>query len=241
MEKREDKVSIYIPVYNEESIIEHNLRKVKAAAERHFGNYRIYVVDDSSKDRTYDICRKLSEEIGIWHLRFDNGPSRRENLGKAILSDEWADIVIFFDADLAADLDSLGELGGYIAKGYDVATGSRYAGIRPDREVSRFLISKSYNSFMRLYFQSRIMDHNCGFKAFRSDAIKDIIMDMGYDNGFSRGWFWDAEVLIRAQKKALKIKEFKVKWNRGKQTSFSFRREIRMIPNVLSLKLRLGR
>ena len=67
-------------------------------------------------------------------------------------------------------------------------------------------------------------------------ALKE---EMGYDEKFLRGWFWDAELLIRAQRKKLRILEMPVKWVRAEKSSFNFRRELKVIPYMFGLRKRL--
>ena len=145
--------------------------------------------------------------------------------------------VAFMDVDLATDITHLRELISCLDNGADFAIGSRYKGIQPERTWFRSVISKGYNAFMRLYFWSKMCDHQCGFKAFKKNALFSVLDDMNYN--IKRGWFWDAELLIRAQKKGLKITEFPVHWRFGEKSSFSILREIKMIPYVLLLRWRL--
>ena len=61
---------------------------------------------------------------------------------------------------------------------------------------------------MKLYFRSKVKDHQCGFKAFKKEVIFNLIKELGYDKTFKRGWFWDVEHLIRAQRKGYNVYEF---------------------------------
>jgi len=112
--------------------------------------------------------------------------------------------------------------------------------IRPDRGLIRAFYSRLYNSGLQLFFHTRIGDHQCGFKAFKKSVLLDLIEEMGYDFKFRRGWFWDAELLIRAQRRSYKIDEFPVKWKSGNNSTFSLRRELKMIPYIIQLKSKLG-
>ena len=66
-------------------------------------------------------------------------------------------------------------------------------------------------------------------------------MDMGYDTQMMRGWFWDAELLLRGQKEGYSIKEFPVFWEAGKQSSFNFGRELRIIRYLPKVYASIGR
>ncbi len=232
-------LSVFIPCYNEEQRLEKNILLIYHALLLLKKPFELVIVDDGSTDATAVIAKKLIEKHKeIKHLYFSNGPSRRENLGKAFYSAK-GDIIAFMDLDLSADLAALPRLISSIEQGNDIAIGSRYKGVRAKREFGRKIISVVYNWFMRVYFGSTLADHQCGFKAFRKEKLLVLLYAMGYDETFVRGWFWDVELLVRAQKLGYTIDEFSVAWNFGKQSSFNFRRELKMLPYVLRLRWRL--
>ena len=69
-------------------------------------------------------------------------------------------------------------------------------------------------------------DFTCGFKAFRKEVIVGLVERLGYDRTGRRGWFWDAEMLIRTQREGLRISEIPVVWSAAQESTFSFRREM---------------
>jgi len=228
--------AIFIPVYNEEKTLENNILKVKAKMSELDDNFEIIIVDDGSTDSTPRIAKNLSNK-NVRYIRFDNGPSRRENLAVAMKNSRKS-IVAFMDVDLATDLKHLDRLLSE-TKQYDIVIGSRYLGIRAERSLFRRAISVIYNLFLKTVFGSKIKDHQCGFKAFRRDKFIELVEEAGYDDKFIRGWSWDAEILIRAQKKGLKIKEFPVEWISGKDSSFSLNREIKIAFYLIKLRTKI--
>jgi hypothetical protein len=88
--------------------------------------------------------------------------------------------------------------------------------------------------------RSRILDHQCGFKAFKRDVFHSLAVSAGYDGSHKRGWFWDAEILIRAQREGYKIREVPVRWTAAKKSSFNFTRELKVIPYMLSFRKRIS-
>ncbi len=232
-------VSVFVPTYNSKAILEKNILEIYNYFKKIQDEFEIVIVDDNSKDDSINILKRLSEEYkNIRFIASTIGPSRRENLAQAFREARF-DYVIFMDLDLATRIENLNRLLEYISNGYDIVTGSRYLGIKPTRQLYRQVISTIYNLIMRVYHNSKIYDHQCGFKGGKQDVFIKLIDEMGYDNSFNRGWFWDAEFLIRAQKKGLKIKEFPVNWHYAEKSSFSFFREIRMIPSIIMLKFKI--
>jgi len=235
-ENNKIKLSVFVPVCNEEKILFSNVTQIYNGLKKLKDKFEIVVVDDNSKDKTPLIAKKLIKNENIKYIRYKNGPSRRENLADSFKTAK-GDIIIFMDVDLSTPTQFLPKLIGYVKDGADIAIGSRYLkGSRVKREAFRRLISYLYNSMVRLYFSSKIRDHQNGFKAFKKGIALKIIKKMGYDKSFKRGWFWDAEFLIRAQIDGYKIVEFPINWRYGKKSTFNIRNEIRMIPYILKLK-----
>ena len=231
-------IKIFIPVYNEEEFIEANLRyMIPKFSKLLTDDYKIYVVNDGSTDRTGDILDSINID-NVIHLKC-NGPSVRENLAKMFVKQgKKGDLIFFMDADLSTDMSSLPQLITEMKNGFDIVVGSRYQkGAKLNRIPYRFIISKIFNTFLNLYFGSRVRDHECGFKLFKARVIKDLITDLGWN--LDRRAFWDSEMLIRAQKKKYSIKEIPVTWREGPKSYISVRKERSMVPYIIALKFRL--
>lgn len=233
-------IKIFIPVYNEEKFIEPNLRyMVPKFSNLLTENYKIYVVNDGSTDGTGEILDSIKIN-NVIHLKC-NGPSVRENLAKMFVKQGVkGDLIFFMDADLSTNMNSIPQLIKEIKRGYDIVIGSRYQkGAKLKRTPYRFIVSKLFNTFLNMYFSSRIRDHECGFKLFRYEIIQDLVQDMGWD--LRRRAFWDSEMLIRAQIKNYRIKEIPVSWVEGPKSYISIKKEKSMILYILFLKFRLIR
>lgn len=231
-------IKIFIPVYNEEDFIESNLNYMYKRFTKLFkDDFIIYLVNDGSTDKTGDIIDAINQR-NLVHLRC-KGPSVRESLAKMIFNHaDEGDVIFFMDADLSTSMSAIPQLLQAINQGYDIAVGSRYVkGSRLSRTPYRFIISKIFNLFLRIYFSSKINDHECGFKLFKANIIKDLIKDMGWN--LQRRAFWDSEMLIRAQRKNYKIREVPVTWVEGPKSYISINKEKSMVPYILFLKFRL--
>lgn len=228
-------VSVFVPAYNEEGIIGANILKLYKKMLFLKRDFDVYLVDDGSTDNTQKIGKAMSKKPRFHYIRFDKGPSRRENLALAFRKSK-KDIIMFIDADLSTSLDYLKKVLNKIDGGYDISIGSRYSGIKPKRKLSRRIISAVYNLFLRLYFGSKVRDHQCGFKAFDRKCLLKLLDEMGYDKSFHRGWFWDAELLIRAQNNSYSIAEVPVEWKSGARSTFRFGVELKMLKAIHALK-----
>jgi glycosyltransferase involved in cell wall biosynthesis len=193
-----------------------------------YKDYEIIIVDDNSNEITKSAMRGLvSSKISV--LNYDFGPSRRENLGASFCKARFENIC-YMDVDLATDLKCLPPLTDSLENGYDIGIGSRYLGIQPVRNKQRLWISNAYRIVLKLLFRTKVLDHTCGFKAFKKSKVLPIISDMGFDKTLRRGWFWDAEVLIRSQDAGYKINEIAVPWVADNESTFNIKRELKLLP-----------
>jgi len=232
--------SIFIPIYNEAGTIRHSVGTIVDFSSRFFTDYEIFIVDDGSTDSSPQICRSISlRNPAVHYLRYANGPSRRENMARSF---RYAskEVIAFVDSDLATDMAALKPLVYAIMGGYDISIGNRYHRRSLTRRTAmRWLISRTYNLFIGLLCGSRIRDHNCGFKAFKRKVALNLSKAAGYDHTLTRGWFWDAEILVIAQILGYRIKEIPVRWREGAKSSFNFRREAKLVAYFIRFLLRL--
>lgn len=234
-------ISVFIPAYNASSGIECAVRETDAFLCEHFDAYEIVVVDDCSTDGTAELLTEIGKTVqSLRIVQNDIGPSRRENLAKAMAGAHHR-TMLFMDADLAVGVEAILPAHDAIrSKGHDIAIASRYAGIRPQRSLYRLLLSRTFNLVLRLMFRSKVSDHICGFKAFDRDVFRKLQAGEGYDATFSRGWFWDAQMLILAQRQGFRIAEIPVAWMAGKESTFNLRREMRMIPVMIAFFIEIN-
>ena len=157
----------------------------------------------------------------MMHLHSDERQGRGRALNRAFKASR-GEILGYIDVDLATDMDHLKELIQSIRDGYDFATGSR---MLPESNVKRSFergfASKGFNSLARLVLGSKLYDHQCGFKSFRREALFSLIDDIKDTH-----WFWDTELLIRAQRKGFKVKEFPIVWKHGGATKVNLVKDV---------------
>ena len=232
-------LSIFVPAYNEEKILEKNINKIHDCLKENVSVFELIIVDDSSKDRTSLIAKAMEKKNPvIKHMRFENGPSRRENLAAAMKKAKY-DTVGYMDLDLATPLHFLPKLIDEIKGGADIAMGSRRVrGAKVKRSLYRNSWSFFYHKTINLLFNSKVNDYQCGLKLFKKDVLMNLLEQLGYDKNFQRGWFWDAELLLAAEKANYKIKEIPVEWTEGAKSSFKLTRELKLIPYLIRLKMR---
>ncbi|MFC7027448.1 flippase-like domain-containing protein [Halomicroarcula sp. GCM10025324] len=204
-------VSVVLPAYNEADSIERTVSVTLETLDSFLpaGTYEVIVAEDGCDDETPAIATRLADEdTRVRHIHSD----RRLGRGGAL---EYAferaagETLVYFDTDLATDMRHLEELVESVrTEDYDVATGSRWMPEnRADRPPKRGIPSFGYNTLVRLVLRSELRDHQCGFKAFDRTALEALLPDVGDEH-----WFWDTEVLVKAQRQGFRVKEFPVDW-----------------------------
>jgi putative flippase GtrA len=113
------------------------------------------------------------------------------------------------DVDLSTDLAALLPLVAPLLSGHsDLAIGTRLKrDARVVRGPKRELISRSYNVLLRTVLRARFSDAQCGFKAIRADRARQLLPLVE-----DRGWFFDTELLVRAERLGMRIHEVPVDW-----------------------------
>ena len=113
------------------------------------------------------------------------------------------------DVDLSTDLNALFPLLAPLLSGHsDVAIGTRLArGARVVRGPRREVISRCYNLLLHATLGTGFSDAQCGFKAIRADAARELLPLTADD-----GWFFDTELLVLAERAGLRIHEVPVDW-----------------------------
>lgn len=202
-------VELVVPVYNEEAVLGSSVRQLqKYLVSEVPVPARITIVDSDSTDGTWGIARRLAEELpGVAAIRLP-----RTGKGLALRT-AWArstaPVVAYVDADLSTDLSALLPLLAPLLSGHsDLAIGTRLSRTsRVARGAKRELISRCYNLILRLVLRVGFSDAQCGFKAIRTDRVQQLLPLVEDD-----GWFFDAELLVLAERAGLRIHEVPVDW-----------------------------
>ncbi len=204
-------VSVVLPAYNEAETIEETVATTRSALSSFLkpGSFEIIVAEDGCEDRTPEIAERLaSDHPDIRHFHSDERLGRGGALERAFAAAD-GETLVYFDTDLATDMRHLEELVTTVQSGdADVATGSRWLpGNVADRPAKRGIPSKGYNGAVRLFLRTGLRDHQCGFKSISREAFEAV-----HDDVEDRHWFWDTELLVRAQRSGFRVREFPVDW-----------------------------
>jgi len=204
-------VSVVLPAYNEAGTIEETVATTIAALSAFLpaGSFEVLIAEDGCDDETPEISDQLADDDDrVRHVHSDDRLGRGRALERAFDA-AAGETLVYFDTDLATDMRHLEELVETVRSGdADVATGSRWIqGEEADRPAKRGVPSRAYNFMVRLLLRSGLQDHQCGFKALSREAFEELAPAV--EDGH---WFWDTELLVRAQKEGYEVREFPVDW-----------------------------
>ena len=207
--KKNIRVDVVIPVYNEEAELGKNITKLYNFLDKNSKyKYNIIIANNASTDNTLNIAKKLSKKLpNVSYIHLDK-KGRGRALRKTCIESE-ADILSYMDIDLSTNLNHFIDIVEAIAKyNYDLGIGSRLAkGAVVKRSLKRQILSVGYNILLKILFMPTFTDAQCGFKAIRREVAKKLI-PMTKD----KNWFFDTEILLLAERYNYKIFEVPVIW-----------------------------
>lgn len=165
------KLSIVVPVYNEEEALPVFYAELKRVLREEKYDHEIIFVDDGSTDSSLTLLKQLKTKdyrVRIFSFRRNVGKAEALTLGFQKAS---GDVVITMDADLQ---DQPSDIPMFLAKhkeGIDVVCGWRKN--RKDKSKMK-VISKLFNNIVNKAFDVPVHDYNCGFKLYTSDAARSL-------------------------------------------------------------------
>ncbi len=222
-----------LPAYNEVEYLAPAVEKSTQEIKEFAKYFEIIIAEDGSTDGTAERAEELAQKNQfVRHIHRDQRLGRGTALNNAF-EQSRGEVLVYMDLDLATDISFLKPLVEAITlEGYDFSTGSRMLPeSKAERTFSRSISSKTYNFLVRHMLGSKLRDHQCGFKAFKRDAVLSLL-----DEIEAKHWFWDTEILVRAQKHGFSVKEIAVEWKSGKGTKVNlFKDSWNMFRQIMKL------
>ncbi len=163
-----DKVSIVIPLYNEEGNVAELHEEIVAVCEDNKYVYEIILVDDGSSDKTVELAKKLSP-VKVIELRKNFGQTAAMDAGIKAAQYPY---IITMDGDRQNDPMDIPKLIEYIeANDLDIVSGWRKN--RKDTFMKRF-VSRGANFLRKMLIHDGIHDSGCSLKIYRRECFEGL-------------------------------------------------------------------
>jgi glycosyltransferase involved in cell wall biosynthesis len=202
-------INVTLPVFNEAARLPDGFARLRRFLSEHCRFIvEVVIVDNASTDGTYDLACQLSRQWeGARVVRLDK--KGRGGALKHAWLESRASVLSYMDIDLSTDLAAFGTLVEALVSGrFDLAVGSR---LLPECTTTRCwrreAISRCYIWLVKMVFQTRFSDAQCGFKAITREAAVRLLPAVE-----DTGWFFDTELLVLAEKCDYRIFDLPVRW-----------------------------
>ncbi|MBD78707.1 MAG: hypothetical protein CL840_07295 [Crocinitomicaceae bacterium] len=190
------KVSIIIPVFNEERDLKSTLDKVvNLQFKEPVSSFEVIVVDDASTDSSSEVLSNVAQENqNILFKRTHEINSGKGAALKTGIESSSGDIIAFQDSDSELDPNDLPILvNEMLVNNVEFANGSRYLPgiVRPTYAYKRYVFNKLFSNLVSLLLDVRVTDIACGHKVFQRKLLNQIKIK---ENRFGV----EAEIVIKA-------------------------------------------
>ena len=197
-------VSIVVPVYNEDQMIEGVLRMTLGVD---FGGYsrEVVVVNDGSSDRTREVLKKFQDtrNVRIIHREVNSGKGAALRDGIRAATGK---VIIIQDADLEYDPNQIPTLVKPILEGKaKVVYGSRFKGVIRNMSPVRRFANRLLTQYINLLFNSKITDACTCYKSFDGDVIRGFALN-------SDGFEVCHEITANALRRGHEIRELPISY-----------------------------
>lgn len=167
------RLSIVVPVYNEEKNLPELWEQIQAAVVPLDLDWDVTFVDDGSRDNSVETLNTLQQQdpkhIQVVVLNRNYGQTAAISAG---IDHSNGDVVILMDSDLQNDPADIPVLLAELDRGFDVVSGWRKD--RQDNKLTRNLPSHIANGLISSVTGVRLHDYGCTLKAYRREILDKI-------------------------------------------------------------------
>jgi dolichyl-phosphate beta-glucosyltransferase len=221
-------LSIVIPAFEESKKI---ARDVESAAKFLESNHlagEIIVVDDGSKDNTSEVAEsvKIPPQVIRRVIRYQKHHGKGYAVRRGIMESK-GEYVMFADSGCCVPYENALRGLELLKSGQcDIAHGSRKmqgCHIGKAQSLYRRICSRIFHWYViiRMKIPSELTDTQCGFKIYRGDVARNL-----YGESSTDGFAFDIEIIMRAQKRGYRIKEFPLHWSCDRDSRLSPSRSV---------------
>lgn len=198
-------LSVILPCRNEEKALDFCLKEIKKTLKENKIKAEIIVSDSS-----WDNSPKIAKGNKVKLLRHG-----QEGYGLAYLEAfkiAQGKYIFMADSDCTYDFKEIPRFLSQLKKGQDFVIGNRFGGKIEEGAMPwlhQHIGNPLFSFLFRLFFKIKIKDPHCGMRAIRKDALEKLNLQ-------TKGMEFASEMVIKAAKKNLKIKELEINYYKRK-------------------------
>jgi glycosyltransferase involved in cell wall biosynthesis len=164
-------LSVVAPLYNESQSVRPLVEWILQALETYAGSFEVILVDDGSRDGTWEEVRTAAADPRVRGLRLGANVGQTAAM-MAGFDNARGEVIVSLDGDLQNDPRDIPALVSKLDEGYDLVCGWRRQ--RQDKLLLRKVPSWLANRLIRRLTGVPITDNGCSLKAYRRDLLKRI-------------------------------------------------------------------
>lgn len=237
-------LSVIIPAYNEELVIEDTLFKTLDFLKDQDYHFEVIVVNDGSSDKTAQIVEEFSDDFSSVKLISNVKCSGKGEAVRKGIKNSVGKYILVTDADYTYSIKQINHFLSALEDGsYVAAIGNR----RDSRTIymlspraisyihSRHIISRIFNIVVNTLLIRGVRDTQCGFKCFRSRFIKKVVKKMTISN-----FAYDVELLFLIKKFGGNFCQLPVRYNYSDDPSsvHLLGDSVKMVMSLVAIKIR---
>lgn len=196
---QQPKLSIIIPVHNEETILAKNVYKIITFTKNFCESYEIIICENGSIDKTFQRAKEIATRCN--KIRILSLP--RPDIGEAVITgilSAKGEKIVWYSIDLSIDINFL-RIAYYLLDRFDIVIASKRG--LDHRPLLRRILSVLFNEMVsKVIFNLGILNVESA-KAYRRDSILDIVKSLILTSGH----MFDVEILLKAKERNLSIIE----------------------------------
>lgn len=176
-------IAVVMPAYNAEKTLEQTVRELSDLVDIKI------LVDDSSKDNTAELSRRLGVETYVHDANYGYGRNQMTCYREALAA--GADIVVMVHPDYQYTPLLVTAMAGMIASGvYDMVLASRILGagaLRGGMPLYKYVSNRLLTAFQNLFLGVKLSEYHTGFRAFSRELLETLPLlensnDFVFDN-----------------------------------------------------------
>ena len=177
------RIAVVMPAYNAEKTLEKTVRELSDLVDIKI------LVDDSSKDQTAILSRKLGVQTFVHDSNYGYGRNQQTCYREALAA--GADIVVMVHPDYQYTPSLVPAMAGMVASGvYDMVLGSRILGagaLKGGMPFYKYIANRLLTAFQNLFLGVKLSEYHTGFRAFSRELLETLPLlensdDFVFDN-----------------------------------------------------------